>query len=113
MPRQRRPLSPSFPPSLLPSPSPAALLSLCLYRSPSDIMQTQTDTDTDTDTGEGGGGSDIPLTSLRHNRPGRDVLLNLCITNEAAAARGVAQHVCELQLVLRPFLELRLPLCPA
>ena len=41
------------------------------------------------------------------------MLLNLCITNEAAAARGVAQHVCELQLVLRPFLELRLPLCPA
>ncbi len=35
------------------------------------------------------------------------MLVNVCLEGGAAEAAGVAGHVCELQLVLRPFYELR------
>ncbi len=35
------------------------------------------------------------------------MLVNVRLIGEAARAAGVASHVCELQLVLRPFYELR------
>ena len=37
----------------------------------------------------------------------RDVLVNVSLAGEVAAAAGAAGHVCELQLVLRPFYQLR------
>ncbi len=37
----------------------------------------------------------------------RDVLVNVLLKGDAAEAAGVAGHVCELQLVLLPFHQLR------
>jgi hypothetical protein len=37
----------------------------------------------------------------------RDVMLNLRLIGTEAAAAGAETHVCELQMVLRPFHELR------
>jgi len=37
----------------------------------------------------------------------RDVLVNLRIVNEATRKLGVDGHVCELQLVLKGFMDLR------
>ena len=37
----------------------------------------------------------------------RDVALNLRVGSEAAARLGVERHVCEVQLILRQFAELK------
>ena len=37
----------------------------------------------------------------------RDVLLNLRIVTERTAALGVDGHICEMQLILRSFVELK------
>ena len=37
----------------------------------------------------------------------RDVALNVRIASAAAAALGVDGHVCEVQLLLRPFAEIK------
>ena len=38
---------------------------------------------------------------------GRDVSLNLRIVTERTAALGIDGHICELQLILRSFVELK------
>jgi hypothetical protein len=40
-------------------------------------------------------------------RGGRDVLLNLRIRTERTVVLGVDGHICELQLILRSFVELK------
>ncbi len=40
-------------------------------------------------------------------RTRRDVLVNVRLKGEAAEAAGVVGHVCELQLILLPFHQLR------
>lgn len=39
--------------------------------------------------------------------PHRDILINLRITTDLAVALGIELHVCELQLVLREFADLK------
>ena len=41
---------------------------------------------------------------------GRDVSLNLRIVTERTAELGIDGHICELQLILRSFAELKVPL---
>lgn len=37
----------------------------------------------------------------------RDVAVNLCITSPKSVELGVDGHVCEMQLILRPYAELK------
>jgi hypothetical protein len=39
----------------------------------------------------------------------RDIGLNLRIVNEATTELGLETHVCEVQLLLRPYAELKVP----
>jgi hypothetical protein len=41
----------------------------------------------------------------------RDVALNLCLATEWALEMGLETHVCEVQLLLRPFAELKVRIC--
>ena len=47
----------------------------------------------------------------RNLRADRDVLVNLRVASDAARLAGADGHVCELQLVLRAFDELRCGVC--
>jgi hypothetical protein len=40
----------------------------------------------------------------------RDVALNVQIANKDSIELGIETHICELQLLLRPFAELKVPI---